>query len=107
MFSDEYFGGNGTDDGTYRVIDGKFANMTLRWLGDGSTKDHLLTRINNESALNFTSQENIDECNRITNYTSAWQCLATNPHAAGHAGIGGIVSLFGSFTCALLLIDKS
>ncbi|KAJ5024613.1 hypothetical protein J3E73DRAFT_391961 [Bipolaris maydis] len=92
MFDDRYFGGNGTD-GTYRVIDGKFANLTLRWLGDGSTKDHYLTRKNDEASLNGTDRENIAKSNAITKYTSAWECWASGsgPHEAGHRGIGGIM----------------
>ncbi|PVH96203.1 Di-copper centre-containing protein [Periconia macrospinosa] len=91
MFDDQYFGGNGTDDGTYRVIDGQFANLTLRWIGDGSVKDHKLTRMNDEGALNKTDQKNIDKCNAITNYTSAWECWSSGPHGAGHEAIGGIM----------------
>lgn len=105
MFDDQYFGGNGTNDGTHQVIDGKFANLTLRWLGDGSTKDHYLTRIHDESALITANQENIDKCNAITNYTSAWQCWDFGPHRAGHLGIGGIVSLSRYLPRAFLLID--
>lgn len=107
MFDDQYFGGNGTDDGTYRVIDGQFANLTLRWIGDGSVKDYKLTRINDEGALCKTYRKNIDKCNAITNYTSAWECWSSGPHGAGHEAIGGIVNLLGFFTYAsLLLIDK-
>jgi hypothetical protein len=65
MWSDDYFGGNGVK-GTYCVETGPFANLTLRWLADGSTSDHCLTRIFNNNSLQSTSQANINKCNAIT-----------------------------------------
>ncbi|KAI1873463.1 hypothetical protein JX265_005085 [Neoarthrinium moseri] len=90
MWSTEYFGGNGTAE-NYCVVDGPFANLTLRWLADGSIEDHCLTRIMNDNSLSRTSQEEIDACNAITNYTSAWECFNGGPHGGGHAAVGGIM----------------
>lgn len=91
MWSAQYFGGNGRAS-DYCVVDGPFANLTLRWVQDGSVSDHCLTRIHNDSLLSSTSQPNIDECNAIDNYTEAWECFNGGPHSGGHAAVGGIVS---------------
>lgn len=91
LWTDEYFGGDGTGDGNC-VETGPFANLTLRWVQDGSTSDHCLTRRFSERSLNAASVENIDKCKQIANYTQAWQCYSNGPHGSGHGGVGGIVS---------------
>jgi tyrosinase len=73
MWSDRYFGGNGTAD-DHCVVDGAFANLTLRWLADGAFSDHCLTRIMNNGILKSTSQTKTDKCNAITNYADAYLC---------------------------------
>ncbi|KAF7536186.1 hypothetical protein G7054_g4736 [Neopestalotiopsis clavispora] len=80
MWSTKYFGGNGRES-DYCVVDGPFANLTLRWLQDGSVSEHCLTRIHNDSLLSSTSQANIDKCNAIDNYTEAWECWKGGPHS--------------------------
>ncbi|KAI0133933.1 hypothetical protein BJ170DRAFT_690262 [Xylariales sp. AK1849] len=90
MWKEEYFGGNGTEEDKC-VVDGPFANLTLRWLADGSVSDHCLTRIFSDRSLSGTSQANIDACNAITNYSSAWNCWSGSPHISGHAAVGGIM----------------
>ncbi|ETS77427.1 hypothetical protein PFICI_11301 [Pestalotiopsis fici W106-1] len=91
MWEDQYFGGNGTDDGTSRVVNGSFANLTLRWLADGTYSDHWLTRINNKNSLRLTNQAHINVCNAKQNYSTAWDCWGQNPHLSGHQAVGGIL----------------
>lgn len=99
MWSEKYFGGNGSEWDNC-VVDGPFANLTLRWLADGGFSDHCLTRIMNEEMLRSTSQSNIDKCMEITSYEDAYLCWKGGPHAGGHAAVGGIVSLTRHSPCA-------
>lgn len=95
MWSDEYFGGDGTGAGNC-IETGPFANLTLRWVQDGSVQDHCLTRRLNQASLNSASLTNLARCNAIGNYTDAWTCFSNGPHGSGHGAVGGIVCLLAS-----------
>ncbi|KAI1347433.1 hypothetical protein F5Y01DRAFT_295087 [Xylaria sp. FL0043] len=97
LWKDEYFGGDGTGpDGC--VETGPFRNLTLIWTADGNVTEHCLSRQFSTADLQMTNQANINECNAIQNYTDAWLCWfggphgSVGPHAAGHAGVGGVMS---------------
>ncbi|KAH8163497.1 hypothetical protein CIB48_g4751 [Xylaria polymorpha] len=96
LWKDEYFGGDGTGpDGCIET--GPFRNLTLRWVQNGAVEEHCLSREFSTSELQMTSQDNIDQCNAIQNYTDAWLCWfggphgSLGPHAAGHAAVGGVM----------------
>ena len=85
------FGGNGV--APFGCIgDGPFANLTLRFLADFSTAEYCIFRFMNECAFKGAVKSNIDLCLTMKKYTDAWHCLENLPHAAGHAGTGGLVS---------------
>ncbi|ETS75767.1 hypothetical protein PFICI_12711 [Pestalotiopsis fici W106-1] len=86
-----YFGGNGSGD-DHCFTDGPFANLTLRWLTNGSTSDHCLTREFNQTAFEGTKQSNIDKCLAISNYTDAWECYNGGTHTGGHLGVNGTMT---------------
>ncbi|KAH8201560.1 hypothetical protein TruAng_004252 [Truncatella angustata] len=91
MWSEAYFGGDGTGQGNC-VETGPFANLTLRWVQDGSVSEHCLTRRFSQRSLQAASLDNIARCSVIGNYTDAWQCFSNGPHGSGHGGVGGIMS---------------
>ena len=93
------FGGNGK--GLYRCIaDGPFANLTLRFAGDLSTKyDYCIIRSMTDCMFTGASKTVIDGCMAKKSFEEVWHCIEGSPHGAGHGGVGGIVSH--SSTCQL------
>lgn len=98
--SDEFsFGTNGvnTTDGVNCVIDGAFANTTLRmdqiW-GVDYYDEYCLSREWNQTAWEFANQTNVDICFAKDNYNEANFCYVDSPHSCGHLATGGTVSLF-------------
>ncbi|KAJ0125370.1 mino acid transporter [Diaporthe amygdali] len=88
---DTGFGGNGT--GTDEcVADGPFTDLELHINQTGYAVDYCLSRDLSES--NFLRQANtsyVDTCFASANYSEAWQCYKSNPHGAGHSGVGGVM----------------
>lgn len=72
LWSDEYFGGNGTGEASC-IETGPFANLTLRFVTSG-VSDHCLTRQFSQRSFSSNAQPNIDRCNAIQNFTSATTC---------------------------------
>ncbi|KAF4899237.1 Tyrosinase ustQ [Colletotrichum fructicola] len=93
--SDEFsFGTNGvnTTDGVNCVIDGAFANTTLRmdqiW-GVDYYDEYCLSRRWNQTAWEFANQTNVDTCFAKDNYNEANFCYVDSPHSCGHLATGG------------------
>lgn len=55
--------------------------------------NYCLTRKLSQSGFNGAKQANVDTCFASANYSVAWQCYKATVHGAGHAGVGGTVSL--------------
>ncbi|KAI1343244.1 amino acid transporter [Xylariaceae sp. FL0016] len=82
------FGGNG-EDGDGCVVDGPFANRTLSFTRASTASDSCLSRGFSDRDLEGASQSIIDECMAMGDYSTAWQCIHGDPHAAGHGGVAG------------------
>lgn len=98
--ADEFsFGTNGvnTTSGTNCVVDGPFANTTLRmdqiW-GVNYYDEYCLSREWNQTAFTFANQSYVDVCFEKTNYNEANFCYVDSPHSCGHLATGGTVSIF-------------
>jgi tyrosinase len=89
------FGGDGVvGSGPRRCIqDGPFVNsvLNLRRLGQPAEPTCIYRQLN-QTLFGMAQQSNIDACMAINDYTTAWECWFLNPHAAGHAGLGGVMS---------------
>ncbi|KAK0441735.1 uncharacterized protein EV420DRAFT_1649977 [Desarmillaria tabescens] len=88
------FGGNGSEENDWAVIDGPFANLS-RYLGTGTTNtEHLLTREVNENASHLAGQTYVDALlalDTFAEFKKALGVLSTELgiHVAGHGGVGG------------------
>lgn len=97
--SDEYsFGTNGVNvtNGTNCVIDGPFANTTLRMdqiYGVDYYDEYCLSRQWNQTAWEFADQSYVDVCYATTTYNEANFCYVDSPHSSGHLATGGTVSV--------------
>ncbi|KXH65419.1 amino acid transporter [Colletotrichum nymphaeae SA-01] len=93
--SDEFsFGTNGvnTTQGTNCVIDGPFANTTLRMdqvYGIDYYDEYCLSREFNQTAFTFANQSYVDECYVKETYNEANFCYVDSPHSCGHLATGG------------------
>lgn len=82
------FGGEGGDC----VTDGPFVNITLRLSEDWgvvSSSDYCLSRSFNNQGFQGASSTYVDACMAAQKFTTADECLRSDPHTAGHAGVGG------------------
>lgn len=81
------FGGDG--HGMDNCIkDGPFAGYVLT-IGPGySNTEHCITRSINDDVSAAAGSRSIEECLRQPNFANAWPCIETNPHTAGHRGVG-------------------
>lgn len=96
---DTGFGGNGTGSDAC-VADGPFTDLELHINQTGCATDYCLSRDLSQS--NFLKQANTsynDTCFASANYSEAWTCYKSNPHGAGHSGVGGVVSYFDKYGC--------
>ncbi|KAI3391544.1 hypothetical protein diail_7164 [Diaporthe ilicicola] len=96
------FGGNDTGSDQC-VADGPFADLELHISQTGYAVDYCLSRDLSQS--NFLKQANtsyVDTCFASANYSEAWTCYKSNPHGAGHSGVGGTVSLLPFLRCVTL-----
>lgn len=91
---DTGFGGTGA--GTDKcVADGPFANLTLHLGKTADAEDYCLSRsVSQTSFVQQAKTSYADTCLATGNYSAAWQCYYGNPHGAGHAGVGSLVSTF-------------
>lgn len=84
------FGGEGGDC----VTDGPFVNITLHlhetW-GVIETYDYCLYRDFSNTGFQGANSTYVDACMATENFTAADACFRSNPHTAGHAGVGGVM----------------
>ncbi len=86
------FGSNGA--GASRcIIDGPFANLTLRFDEKLQPIHYCITRNLNDCFFRGAGRENDEACLQKDNFVDVWHCLEGKPHGAGHGGVGGIVSV--------------
>jgi tyrosinase len=85
------FGGDGVNP-TRCIADGPFANITLHFKQDLTTTNYCVIRNLNECPFQGAAQSVLDACLATKTFEEAWHCIEARPHAAGHAGVGGIVS---------------
>lgn len=86
----------GSNDTTKCVMDGPFANTTLRVdqiYGVDIYDEYCLSRDFNQTAWETVNQTNVETCYAKTDYNSANFCYVDAPHSGGHLGVGGTVSL--------------
>lgn len=82
------FGGDGFGPDSC-IQNGPFARYVL-YIGPGyDNTEHCITRSINDEVSNAAGPHAIEECLRQPNFANAWPCIETNPHAAGHRGVGG------------------
>lgn len=93
---DTGFGGTGTGDDLC-VTDGPFANLTLHMNRTSNYADYCLSRDFSPTSIQNGNSTYVDTCFVSANYSEAWQCYKSKPHTAGHAAIGGTVSISCSF----------
>lgn len=91
---DTGFGGTGTGDDLC-VTDGPFANLTLHMNRTTNYADYCLSRDFSPTSIQNGNSTYVDACFASSNYSEAWQCYKSKPHTAGHAAIGGTVSVPG------------
>lgn len=83
------FGGDGSGARNQCITTGPFANYTNA-LGPGyQVTDHCIDRRISDSASAGSSQAQVDRCLAMRDFASAWPCIEGQPHAGGHAGVGG------------------
>lgn len=88
----EWFGGDGSaSDGC--VTDGPFADLVLHLDSDYTTDVYCLSRNFQQDDFEGASARYVDECLAMAEFKDAWPCFEGYPHAAGHNGIGGVVSI--------------
>lgn len=95
---DTGFGGTGTGDDLC-VTDGPFANLTLHMNRTTNYADYCLSRDFSPTSIQNGNSTYVDACFASSNYSEAWQCYKSKPHTAGHAAIGGTVSVSCIFHC--------
>lgn len=85
------FGGNGTGPDNC-IQDGPFVNYTNS-IGPGYTvQERCITRFVDDKVSLGSTQEQVDRCLQMAEWTTAWNCIETLPHNGGHTGVGGQVS---------------
>jgi tyrosinase len=97
---DKYsFGGDGRrGDGC--VVDGPFANLTLRMGMDNrgvqNFTEYCLNRVfepdSNPKHWNWADRRHVEECYNRKTYRSAYECYNIKPHVSAHVAVGGTVS---------------
>lgn len=71
--------------------EGPFANYRLHQ-GPGYAHDeHCISRAIDDNVSSYIGQDAIDECLSQPDFQRAWPCIETNPHTAGHRGVGGVM----------------
>lgn len=82
------FGGDGAA-GTGCITNGPFANYTNA-LGPGyEVTNHCINRRISNSMSSGSSAQQVNACIAKTSWSTAWNCIEAQPHAGGHAGVGG------------------
>ncbi|GME51120.1 Amino acid transporter [Neofusicoccum parvum] len=85
---DTGFGGDGVG-GDGCVVDGPFANLTLRFAKNGEFGDYCLERSLSSRGFEGAAQSNVEGCLESEGFESAWSCYEGPLHNAGHGGVGG------------------
>ncbi|TLS27447.1 hypothetical protein PpBr36_05465 [Pyricularia pennisetigena] len=84
------FGGNGVGPNNC-VMDGPFANTTLR-IGPGQTvTEHCLSRKINQFNSTLGNETYVEAAHNKTTYLDFWELTGFTTHGAGHSGIGGVM----------------
>lgn len=87
------FGGNGrSEDGC--VTDGPFANLTLHLNSSGLPDEsggYCLSRSFDLTSLERGDGSEVETCYAYDTFEDARQCYESDPHAAGHGGVGGVM----------------
>ena len=94
MWSDTYFGGNGSSVDNC-VTTGPFANRTEHIGPLEMTTDYCFARkFNQPKGLAYGARANIDACYEYgaEDFGAFYGCMAYFPHIAGHQATGGVVS---------------
>ncbi|KUI61095.1 Tyrosinase [Cytospora mali] len=88
--------GTGGREGDGCVVDGPFANTTLRLDMDwGVTKydEYCLSRNFTRTYWPWANSTYADECYAMTNYEDAWECYIVKPHSSAHLAVSGTMKL--------------
>ncbi|KAK7736002.1 hypothetical protein SLS63_003520 [Diaporthe eres] len=91
--SDTGFGGNGAD-GDGCITDGPFVNLTLHMNSSGLPDEsggYCLSRSFDLTSLERGNSSYLDTCFAYDTFEDARQCYESDPHAAGHGGVGGVM----------------
>ncbi|PVH82456.1 hypothetical protein DL98DRAFT_547905 [Cadophora sp. DSE1049] len=94
MWSDTYFGGNGSSIDNC-VITGPFANRTEHIGLLELTTDYCFTRkCNQTKGLAYGARANVDACYDYgaEDFEAFYGCMAYLPHIAGHQATGGVMT---------------
>lgn len=94
------FGGNGVD-GNGCVADGPFANVTLHLNSSGLPDvngGYCLSRNFNVTNFQKGIRSNLEACFGYDTFEDARECYETNPHSAGHGGVGALVRASSTLT---------
>jgi tyrosinase len=85
--------GSGAVDSDGCITTGPFINLTLHLSQYSSSDNYCLSRSLSQTGFDNAEQANVDTCYASANYSVAWQCYKAKVHGAGHAGVGGVVSV--------------
>ncbi|KAI5843080.1 hypothetical protein DFP73DRAFT_95413 [Morchella snyderi] len=86
----EGFGGGGDgEEGCIR--DGPFADYRLHQGPGYAHEEHCISRAIDDNVSSYIGQDAINECLSQPDFQRAWPCIETNPHTAGHRGVGGVM----------------
>jgi tyrosinase len=92
VYQADSFGGNGAGENGY-ITTGPFASTTLRLRRPNLTaSDYHIYRNFSHYFQTAASTISINSCFQVATYTAVWECWAGAPHAAGHGGVGGLMS---------------
>jgi tyrosinase len=93
---DTGFGGDGVSPYGC-VTDGPFANATLHLTQFLTTSEYCIIRKLNGCLFQGAAQSFLDTCLASKTFEEVWHCIEARPHAAGHVGVGGVVSLIRAY----------
>ncbi|ROV90064.1 hypothetical protein VSDG_08365 [Cytospora chrysosperma] len=94
--TDEFSFGSGGREGDGCVVDGPFANTTLRLdqsFGVVKYDEYCLSRNFTAEYWPWANSTYSDTCYAATNYEDAWNCYTVKPHSSGHLAVAGTLGL--------------
>jgi tyrosinase len=74
-----------------REREGPFADYRLHQGPGYAYEEHCISRAIDDNVSSYIGQDAIDECLSQPDFQRAWPCIETNPHTAGHRGVGGVM----------------